>query len=150
MNNQSCRPSVRVLLFGFLLRRLNVRILTYLAVLFQLYWLWKFFQPSSAHQTTTDLLCNGIVFLGFCLVWHWHLLGVWLGYLWLGLLFFDAFQAGGWPSIGVFTAVLFLGYSALKLYPRDRAITLQFPLKGGVFYTAHGGAFPLTNYTARS
>lgn len=146
MNSQSCRPSVRVLLFGFLLRRLNVRVQMYLGVLVQLYLLWKFFEPSPAHATTTDLLFNGIVFLGFCLVWRWDLLGIWLGYLYLGLFFFDAFQAEGWPSIGVFTAVLFLGNSALRLYPRNRAITLQFPLKGGVFYTGHGGAFPLTNY----
>lgn len=146
MNSQSCRPSVRVLLFGFLLRRLNLRVLMYLGVLLQLYLLWGLFQPSPPHTTTTDLRVDGIVFLGFCLVWRWDLLGIWLGYLYLGLLFFDAFQAGGWLSIGVFTAVLFLAYSALRLYPRNRAINLQFPLRGGVFYTAHGGAFPLTNY----
>lgn len=145
MNSQSSRPSVRVLLLRFLLRRLNVRVQMYLAVLFQLYLLWTLFQPSPPHTTTTDPLFNGIVFLGFCLVWRWDMLGIWLGYLYVGLFFFDAFRAGGWPFIGVFTAVLFLAYSALRLYPRNRAITLQFPLRGGVFYTAHGGAFPVLN-----
>jgi hypothetical protein len=146
MNSESCSPSVRVLLFRFLLRRLNVRILMYLAALFQVYLLWTLFQPWPAHATTTDLLLIGIVFLGICLVLRWDLLGIWLGYLYPGLFFFEAFQSGGWPLIGVFTAVLFIGYFALRLYPRNREITLQFPLKGGVFYTAQGGAFPLTNY----
>jgi hypothetical protein len=59
MSSQSCRPSVRVLIFRFLLRRLNVRVHTYLAVLFQLYLLSTLFQPSPAHATTTDPLFTG-------------------------------------------------------------------------------------------
>lgn len=52
----------------------------------------------------------------------------------------------GWSLLGLLVLVLWLICFLVRIYRRSSAITLTFPLKGGLFYTAHGGAFTIINY----
>lgn len=146
MNEQSSARPLRFRAFGFLLRHLNVRLLMYAAAIIQVLPLWTLFGLWQTHSGGNDLFFDGTLFLIFVLLWRWDLFGIWLRYLYLALLFLVSSELGGWPFVGAFAAMLILGHFALRLHPRTSAITLRFPLESGIFYTGHGGAYPLTNY----
>jgi hypothetical protein len=140
MSDQPSTNPVRFLTFASLGPRFQIYFL--LAVnLFLLGMLYTF-----SFSKKTDLPINGVLFLFYVLIWRWDIVGFWLTYCCLLVFFVIVGHVWGWRYICLFVAILFLIYLAIRIHPRKSAITLQFPLRGGLFYTIHGGSFGLTNY----
>jgi hypothetical protein len=98
------------------------------------------------HPGESDLIVSGIAIVFFCQLVPWQLVGLWFPLACLVLLFLAIGRAGSWWLVsGLLSVFLLVGF-LVRIYDRKSAITLQFPLRNGVFYTAHGGAFPFTNY----
>src|ERR1700757_2928077 len=126
------------------LARLAPRFQIFFLLAFNLFLLSMLYNFSLSEKT--DLPIDGVVFLFFLLIWRWDIIGFWLAYLCLLLFFLIVGHVWGWPHVCLFVAILCFIYLALRIHPRKSAITLQFPLRGGLFYTVHGGSFGLTNY----
>jgi Peptidase family M23 len=146
MNDQPCSRPFLLTLFSRLSNPFAFRLQTYARFTAQLLPLLTLIDLWQRHSTGNDLLFNGTIFIALIVILPWDVLGVWLPYFYLALLFLVGGQLGGLPCVGAFIAVLSIAYSTVRFYPRAFTITLQFPLKRGTFYTFHGGAYPLTNY----
>jgi hypothetical protein len=124
--------------------RLGPRYQIYFLLAINLFILWKL--HGFSHSEKTGLLINGVGFLFLLLISRWDIIGFWLGDVCLLLFFAIVGHVWGWPYMCLFVAILCLIYVAIRIHPRKSAITLQLPLRGGLFYTVHGGSFGLTNY----
>ena len=98
------------------------------------------------HSQETELVINCVGFFFLLFLCRWDPVGFWIGYVCLLFFFAIVIRVCGWPSVWLFALIFCLIYIAIRIYPRRSALTLRFPLKGGLFYTAHGGGFPITNY----
>lgn len=143
MSDQPATNPVRFLTLAGLGPRFQI----YFLLAFNLFLLWMLYNLSLSEKT--DLPIDGVAFLFFLLIWRWDIIGFWLTYLCLLLFFVIVGHVWGWPYICLFVAILCFIYLAIRIHPRKSAITLQFPLRGGLFYTVHGGSFGLTNYHGR-
>jgi hypothetical protein len=142
----SDQPSTNPVRFPSL-ARLAPRFQIYFLLGFNLFLLLMLYNFSLSEKT--DLPLDGVVFLFFLLIWRWDIIGFWLAYLCLLLFLLIVGHVWGWPYVCLFVAILGFIYLVIRIHPRKAAVTLQFPLRGGLFYTVHGGSFGLTNYHGR-
>lgn len=103
--------------------------------------LWR---SGSAQQN--DLLIYGIIAATICIVVPWQVAGLWVPFVYGLLLLLTIWHFSGAVTVGLVALIVPLICLTVRYYDRSSAITLEFPLKRGLYYTAHGGAFPLTNY----
>jgi hypothetical protein len=86
-----------------------------------------------------------LVMLRLILTGRWDLVGYPLRFVFLTLILVaTGFRAGWWLSVLVF--IFFVTVSIfLRQSPGGEGIDLEFPLRQGLYYIAHGGSSPLLN-----
>jgi hypothetical protein len=125
----------------------RVRLLTYAGIALQLSFpCWMLAELSSRSATNIDFVLCAIVLVPFLLIGRWDLVGYGLHYVFLAAFLLLAYHDGGWlPPLFccVFLAVLWLSFRRIGA---SHVLELEFPLRGGTFYVAHGGSLRLLNY----
>jgi hypothetical protein len=117
MSDQSSNRPVFLGLFSWLFTPLGFRLLTYGRFTVQLLPLWAIIDLWQGHSTGKDLLFNGAIFTALITILPWDLLGVWLLYFYLALLFLVVGKLGGLAYVGALAAVLLSVYCTVRPYP---------------------------------
>jgi len=125
----------------------RVRLLTYVGIALQLSFpLWILVELSSRSVANIDFVVCAVVLVPFLLIGRWDLAGYGLQYVFLAAFLLLAYRHGGWlPPLfcSIFLAVFWLSFRRIGV---GHVLELEFPLRGGTFYVAHGGASRLLNY----
>ena len=104
-----------------------------------LWYLWV--EPPAA----PGFVIGPLVMLRLILMGRWDLVSYALRFAFLAaLLVVTACRAGFWPAILVLICLLTISV-LLRQPPADKGIALEFPLRKGIYYTAHGGASSFIN-----
>lgn len=84
----------------------------------------------------------------FLVASRWDILGYWLEFVFLIALLVIAYQSGKWPLVAIAVGEFLILQAIFRGSSREKAIELSFPLLGGTYYIAHGGASRLLNHHA--
>jgi hypothetical protein len=95
--------------------------------------------------TAPGFVIGPVIMLRLILLGRWDLVSYPLRPVFLAaLLISTGVRAGFWAA--TLLLILFAAISVLlRRRPPDKGIALEFPLEGGIYYTAHGGVFAFTN-----
>lgn len=131
-------------LVGTMTRAARVRFAMYCSVtvlLLPVFWIILFFRSPSVVQGISLGMATSFLFV----TGRWDLLSYWLRYISIAMLFTSAiYRAEWWLCLLTFTFLLVM-WRLVRRAARIAVVQMDFPMRGGAFYIAQGGATSLSN-----
>ena len=132
--------------------RLKIRLMAALTILIPLLLLLlAATKPASSPARSADInfILISAILLCSLFLYRWD-----IGGYFLVAVLLPAYVAAAFLRRGALAGIIALGLIALpwlllRLRPRHKRLDLEFPLKDGLFYVAHGGSSNLSNYHGR-
>jgi len=91
-------------------------------------------------------IVSAAILLVFLVISRWDIVGYWLQYFFLTVFLILAYRKGGWLPWALSLVFLLAIEIFFRQSGRSAPLELSFPLRGGIYYVAHGGNFKLLNH----
>lgn len=104
---------------------------------------------SSARSADVNFILISAILLCSLFTYRWDIGGYALVIILLAAYVTADFLRRGPVAGAISLGLIVLPWLLLRLRPRHKSLDLEFPLKNGLFYIAHGGSSHFTNYHGR-